>query len=95
LSNQRESGRYYAAICASPAVVFQTHGLLKDKKATCYPVFTEQLENTSEAGARIVVDGNCITSQGPGTALEFAIELIRQLFDDTTAQQVADAMLTR
>jgi 4-methyl-5(b-hydroxyethyl)-thiazole monophosphate biosynthesis len=42
---------------------------------------------------RVVVDGNCITSQGPGTALEFAIELLRRLFDDTKAQQVAEPML--
>ena len=28
LIKQRSSNRYYAAICASPAVVFQTHGLL-------------------------------------------------------------------
>jgi 4-methyl-5(b-hydroxyethyl)-thiazole monophosphate biosynthesis len=41
----------------------------------------------------VVVDGNCITSQGPGTALEFSIELARQLFDDARAQQVAEAML--
>jgi 4-methyl-5(b-hydroxyethyl)-thiazole monophosphate biosynthesis len=41
----------------------------------------------------VVVDGNCITSQGPGTALEFAIELLRRLFDDAKAQQVAEPML--
>jgi len=52
-----------------------------------------KLPNQTKTGQRVVVDGNCITSQGPGTALEFAIELLRQLFDDAKAQQVAEPML--
>jgi len=93
LKKQKQSGRLYAAICASPAVALAPHGLLDDKQATGYPSMSNKLPNQTKADRRVVVDGNCITSQGPGTALEFAIELLRQLFDDAKAQQVAEPML--
>jgi 4-methyl-5(b-hydroxyethyl)-thiazole monophosphate biosynthesis len=95
LQSQKQAGRLYAAVCASPAVVLAPHGLLDGKKATCYPTCREQLPDTSQADQRVVVDGNCITSQGPGTALDFALELVRQLIDESTAQQVADGMLVK
>jgi len=44
LKDQKQSGRFYAAICASPAVVLGAHGLLDDKKAVCHPALAEQLE---------------------------------------------------
>jgi 4-methyl-5(b-hydroxyethyl)-thiazole monophosphate biosynthesis len=93
LKAQKQAGRLYAAICAAPAVALAPHGLLDDKRATCYPTCADQLPDTSRAADRVVVDGNCITSQGPGTAIAFAIELIRQLCDEATATQVADAAL--
>ncbi|MEN8126394.1 MAG: DJ-1 family glyoxalase III [Planctomycetota bacterium] len=93
LQSQKQAGRLYAAVCASPAVVLTPHGLLDDRQATCYPTMADQLPDTSKAKQRVVVDGNCITSQGPGTALEFSIELVRRLFDDSRAGQVAEAML--
>jgi protein deglycase len=79
LKRQREKGRFYAAICASPAVVFQPHGLLVGKRATCHPGRVMTLENRESANSRVVMDGNCITSQGPGTAMEFALALVELL----------------
>lgn len=93
LKTQKRAGRLYAAICAAPAVALAPHGLLDDTQATCYPTCADQLPDASKAAQRVVVDGNCITSQGPGTAMAFAIELIRQVCDEATAKQVADAAL--
>lgn len=90
---QRKEGRIYAAICASPAVVLQHHGLLGDRRATCHPNFTERLENTEAVESRVVVDGTCITSRGPGTALEFALKLVELLFGAEKAREVAEPML--
>ncbi len=92
LKKQKERGGLYAAICASPAVVLLHHGLLSGA-ATCYPAFADQLPDKSAATQRVVVDGNCVTSQGPGTALEFALALVRQLYGDKKAKQVAEPML--
>ena len=43
----------------------------------------------------MVVDGNLITSQGPGTALEFAGGIIASLLGDTVSKKVLDTMLVR
>ncbi len=95
LKKQKEAGRFYAAICASPAVVFAEHGLLAGKKATCYPGMENKLPDASAANQRIVVDGNCITSQGPGTAIEFSLKLVELLFGNEKSQELAKAILAR
>lgn len=88
LKKQREAGRLYAAICASPAVVFQPHGLLTGKKATCHPGRKDTLRNKEAVDSRVVVDGNCITSQGPGTAMEFALKLVELLLGREKMKEV-------
>jgi 4-methyl-5(b-hydroxyethyl)-thiazole monophosphate biosynthesis len=91
LKAQAQSPRYYAAICASPAVVLQHHGLLLNKKATCYPSMLAELENSIDE--KVIVDGNCITSQGPGTALQFALKLVELLFGKEKSDEIAKATL--
>lgn len=93
LKYQQDQGRFYAAICAAPAVVFEYHGLLKGKRATCYPAFVDQLENKEDAESRVVVDGRCITSRGPGTALEFALKLVELLYGLEKAAEISRAMV--
>ncbi len=91
LKAHAKSGRFYAAICASPAVVLKYHNLLAGKKATCYPSLISELDNSEDA--KVVVDGSCITSQGPGTALEFSLKLVEILFGKEKTEEVAQAML--
>ncbi len=95
LRDQAQQNRLYAAICAAPAVVLQHHGLLAGRRATCHPALADRLDPTADPGARVVVDGNCVTSQGPGTALEFALELVARLFGPERAETVAGPMLAR
>lgn len=40
---QRDAGKLYAAICASPVVFLQSRGLLDGKKATAHPAFSGKL----------------------------------------------------
>jgi protein deglycase len=93
LKKQKDSDGFYAAICASPAVVLEHHGLLAGKKATCFPAMAEKLSNKQAVNQRVVVDGNCITSQGPGTALEFSLKLVELLLGSEKSRQLADTML--
>jgi protein deglycase len=95
LKRHIQQGRLYGAICASPAVVLQHHGLLGKRRATCHPAFTGDIENQSAIESRVVVDGNCITSRGAGTAVEFALTLVALLFDRNTAAEVAGPMLAQ
>lgn len=94
LRSQVATGRLYAAICAAPYQVLATKGLLADKVATCHPMYHQQLEAKEvNSESRVVVDGNCITSQGPGTALDFALELVEQLFGLVKREEIAAPMV--
>lgn len=95
VKRQKEAGRLYGAICASPAVAFGPHGLLKGRKFTCYPGYEKDVNDAQPVNERVVVDGNCITSQGPGTAIEYALKLLEQLFDADKAQKVGGPMLVK
>jgi 4-methyl-5(b-hydroxyethyl)-thiazole monophosphate biosynthesis len=93
LSRQKKEGRLYGAICASPAVVLQHHGLLDQCRATCHPSFVDQLQNSDLVESRVAVDGTCVTSRGPGTALEFALKLVELLYGEEKAKEVAAPMV--
>lgn len=92
LKQQMREKRLYGAICASPAVVLEHHGLLEEKKATGHPLFVDQLKNRDEDGLNVVVDGNCITSKGAGTAVDFALEMLAVLLGDEKRKEVAKGM---
>ncbi len=93
LKKQKEKGRLYAAICASPAVVLMHHGLLGSLEATCHPFFADQIENHAAMESNVVVDGACITSRGPGTALAFALKLVELLYGKGKADETAQPMV--
>ncbi len=90
---QARAGELFAAICAAPAVALQQYGVLRQRRMTCYPSFSDRLSGCSFVDEPVVVDGNCITSQGPGTALAFALTLVEQLVGRNTRNEVAKAML--
>ncbi|KAK0600409.1 hypothetical protein LWI29_014660 [Acer saccharum] len=93
LKKQKESNRPYGAICASPALVLEPHGLLKGKKATAFPAMCGKLSDQSEVENRVVVDGNLITSRGPGTSMEFALAIVEKFFGRNKALELAKIML--
>jgi len=93
LRKQKQAGRLYAAICAAPAVVLRPHGLIEQVRATCFPALQGKLDPAYASHERVVVDGNCVTSQGPATAIEFALKLVELLFSPAKAKEVGSAML--
>lgn len=95
LDRQHRAGRPYAAICAAPALVLEPHGLLSGRRATCHPAFEDRLTNREYVASRVVTDGPVTTSRGPGTALEFALELVARLFGPEKAEAVAAPMIVR
>jgi 4-methyl-5(b-hydroxyethyl)-thiazole monophosphate biosynthesis len=76
LQELNERGKLIAAICAAPSILAKEH-LLDDKRATIYPGMERELSYPRDE--RIVVDGNIITSQAPGTAMEFALAIVEKL----------------
>ena len=95
LREQHRKGQLYAAICAAPVVVLQHHGLLENKRATAHPALVNDLRNKESAHERVVVDGSCVTSRGPGTALEFALKLVELLYDADKARTLSSEMVAR
>lgn len=94
LRAQVAEGKLYAAICAAPALVLGSKGLLQGKTATGHPMFQQNLEAKElNSESRVVVDGNCITSQGPGTSLDFALELVEQLCGLVKREEVGSPMV--
>ena len=90
-----DGGGKIASICAGPAVVLARTGILKGKKATCYPGLGEMIEAAGGVyqKAPVVIDGNLITSEGPGTTLQFAKAVIAASLGEQTADKVGDSML--
>ena len=81
-----------AAICAAPSV-FGKMGLLKGRKATCYPGMEDLLLEAIPVLDKAVTDGHYTTSRGLGTAIEFSLELISLLEGPEVAKNVAESVV--
>ena len=92
LKAQFAAGKKIAAICASPAVVLAPLGILDGKRATCYPGFEQALTTATYTGDLVTVDGNITTGEGPAAAFPYAYELLTQLVDKQTSDQIAEGM---
>ena len=90
LKRMQQEDKYIAAICAAPTVL-QNAGILKDKSITCHPSVKSQFD--SYMYDRVVVDDRVITSQSPGTAMEFSLKLVEILFGYERLKKVNDGVL--
>ena len=86
-----EQEKPMAAICAAPMVLGKL-GLLKGRKATCYPGFEQYLEGAEYTGAIVEKDGNIITGKGPGAAMEFALAVVELLLGKEKVKELKEAM---
>jgi 4-methyl-5(b-hydroxyethyl)-thiazole monophosphate biosynthesis len=90
-----DTGGKVAAICAAP-MVFGQLGILRGRKATCYPSYEEYLEGAIlHTDQPVVVDGNVITGRGPGLTLDFALELVEILVGRVKRDEVAGQLLVK
>jgi len=94
LIKMADNKKFTAAICAAPKALANA-GLLDGKTATSYPGFLENLDlpNTKLSKEPVVKDGNVITSRGPGTAMDFALELIEVLVGVDKRNEVEKALI--
>ncbi len=89
-----EMGRFVTAICAAPTVL-SLIGVTEGRTITSHPSVRDQLKAREISDERVVVDGKIITSQGPGTAMEFAFALVEALFGRAKAVEVNKGVLAR
>ena len=92
LLHQHAEGKKISAICAAPAVVLAQLGILNGRRATCYPGFEQLLTQATYTGDLVTVDGNITTAEGPAAAFPYAYELLAQLVNKDTADQIAEGM---
>lgn len=94
LKSMAGSGGYTAAICAAPKVLARA-GLLQGRRATSYPgaFAPESVPGLEYVDQAVVTDGKVITSRGPGTAMDFALELIEKLAGREKRDEVEAALL--
>jgi len=93
LHRQDRAGRLIGAICAAPAIILAPNGFLEGRKATCHPDYAKNLPENTFQDKHVVADGNLVTSQGPGTALEFTLFLTAILFNEKRRLQIAESMV--
>ncbi|WP_320823560.1 DJ-1 family glyoxalase III [Reinekea sp.] len=92
MQNQDLHNRTLAAICAAPQAL-AIAGLLTNRTLTCYPGALDGFDcQWTNTGAALEIDRNLITGRGPGVALEFALELVNQLYGPERRAQVADEL---
>jgi protease I len=75
-----DKGKVLAAICAAPATLANA-GVLKGKRATCFPSEKDQLVagQAKYTGKEVEVDGNIVTGDGPQSAKAFADAIVKLL----------------
>ncbi|ACS86665.1 protein deglycase YajL [Musicola paradisiaca] len=95
LRQTHQEGKIVAAICASPAVVLEYHKLFPVGNMTGYPTLKERISADKWQEKRVVYDPrvNLLTSQGPGTSIDFALKLIDLLAGKAKAADVASQLV--
>lgn len=88
-------GNYVAAICASPALVLEYHNLFPDSNMTGYPALKNKIVDQKWVDRRVCYDKRfkLITSQGPGTTIDFSLKIIECLQGAQKAAEVAKQLI--
>lgn len=85
-----EEGKLTCAICAAPSILGHM-GLLKGRKYTCFPEFDSDYGGAYQMELA-VTDGNLITGRGMGAAIEFALQILKQLVSEKEVERVEYGM---
>lgn len=90
--NAYNNGAYISAICAAPMILGEM-GLLKGRRATCYPGFEDKLTGASVSSEKVVADGKILTAKGMGAALEFALLIVEVLKGKEKANEIRHSVI--
>lgn len=89
------AGKIVAAICAAPGTVLIPHDLFPVGNMTGFPGLRDTIPDKHWMDRRVVWDPrvNLLSSQGPGTSIDFALKLIDLLVDKDKAREVASQLV--
>lgn len=92
LKNQKEAGKKIGAICAAPFAL--NHAGVLNQNYTCYPSVEEKIRIDGYTDSqKVVIDGDVITSRGPGTAMCFGLEIVKILEGNETYEMLKGGLL--
>jgi len=91
LKEFNEKNKKVGAICAAPIALYSA-GVLKDEY-TCYPGYEQVIKGSEFKDKKVVESGNVLTSRGPGTAMCFALEIVKELVGVETYEQLKAGLL--
>ena len=92
INDFNDQEKLIAAICAAPSILGKM-GILDNRRATIYPGMEREIPRPRSAN--VVVDDHIITSQGPGTAFDFALEIIKNLLGKGKANEIKKELVYR
>ncbi len=92
LKNFNDKKKPIGAICAAP-MVLGSLGILKGKKAVCYPGFESKLTGATVSQSPFETDGNITTGRGVGVALDFSLEIVKILKGELLASELRTALV--
>ncbi|MDD6737052.1 MAG: DJ-1/PfpI family protein [Prevotella sp.] len=92
LTTHHQNGKLLGAICAAPMVLGQL-GLLKGKRATCYPGFEHLLTGATTTNELVTVDGLIVTGKGPAATFDYGFTLLSMLSSEEKSREVAQGMM--
>jgi 4-methyl-5(b-hydroxyethyl)-thiazole monophosphate biosynthesis len=84
-----EEGKLLSAICAAPTILYKNAII---KKGTCYPSMKDEF-GKNWVNQRVYQTENQLTSQGPATAMEFALAIVEKLVEKAKTDEVASELL--
>lgn len=87
-----ENDKYIAAICAAPSILGDK-GLLRGKRAVCYPGFEDRLIGAELPCERVVLDGKILTAKGMGAALEMGLKIVELFRGRICADELRHAVI--
>ncbi|MDR3178502.1 MAG: DJ-1/PfpI family protein [Oscillospiraceae bacterium] len=80
-----------AAICAAPSILGHM-GFLEGKTATCYPGFEQELTKANVSKLSVCKDSNIITARGPGSAFDFALEIVKSVKEESLIDSIKSSI---
>lgn len=86
------AGKWIGAICAAPMVLGDL-GLLRGKKATCYPGFEKYMDGAEYTAELYTVDDKIITGCGPAATLPYSYAILEMLTDKATTEGLKEGMM--
>ncbi len=85
------NNKLICAICAAPSILGHK-GMLKNKKAVCFPGFEEELEGALISDDFVVTDDNIITARGMGSAVKFGLEIVKKYKNEDFVNKLKDSL---